>query len=182
MRRHGALVGLGLTATLLLSACGADKQVGVASADGAAKGGVKASATAEVKNIDEWIAYARCLRKQGVDVRDPGPDAGVDSPLLVDSKGKSLPESGGPAYAACQDKEPHEEWTPEPPTAKELKQATELAACMRAGGFKDYADPDPETGVMDRQAYLKVSRQPGFKGAMQSCAHKLGMVDEHTGG
>lgn len=148
VRRHGALVGLGLTATLLLSACGADKQVGVASADGPAKAGVKASATSKVKNIDEWIAYTKCLRDHGMDVRDPEPDHDPDQPLLVDSKGKSLPESDLPAYHACRDKQPHEEWTPEPPTAKELQQARDLAKCMRAEGVKDYADPDPETGVM----------------------------------
>ncbi|MEU6323377.1 hypothetical protein [Streptomyces sp. NPDC047009] len=145
---------------------------------GADKDGVQASAGVKMKDIDQWIAYTRCLRGHGLDVQNPLPDHDPNKPLLVDSAGTPLPEEPNPAYDACKDVQPQETGTPTPLTPTLLRQAKAFALCVRAAGFTNYRNPDPTTGSMpfDRAKWIELRRQPGFDKALRKCSRTVGFA------
>jgi hypothetical protein len=155
----------------------------MALAGGADKGGVQASAGVKMKDIDQWIAYTRCLRGHGLDVRDPKRDHDPNKPLLVDSAGTPVAEEPNPAYDACKDLQPQEKWTPTPLTPKQRRQAAAFVKCVRAAGFTHYPDPDPATGGFsgDRATWIELRQQPGFDKALRNCSTTLGF-NLHIGG
>ncbi|WP_432172675.1 hypothetical protein [Streptomyces sp. Tue6028] len=147
------------------------------------KGGAQVPAAATMKDIDQWIAYTRCLRGHGLDVRDPRSDHDPSKPLLVDSTGTALAEEPDPAFDACKDMQPQEKWTPKSLTPKERQQAKAFAKCVRAAGITHYPDPDPATGSMagDRAQWVEMRQQPGFDSALRNCSSTVGF-DLHIHG
>lgn len=173
----------GVATALVVSACGGIPSKDMALAGGADKGGVQASAGVTMKDIGQWIAYTRCLRGHGLDVRDPRPDHDPNKPLLADSAGTPLAEEPNPAYDACKDVQPQEKGTPTPLTPKVLRQVKMVALCVRAAGFTHYRNPDPVTGSMpgDRAQWIELRRQPGFDKALRNCSRTVGF-DLHIHG
>lgn len=83
---------------------------------------------------DQWVAYARCLRGQGVDAPDPQPG----QPLKISGQGVSK-EKLDAAMQACKQHNPKDGGTE---TAADRDRALKIAQCMRKKGI-NVADPEP---------------------------------------
>jgi hypothetical protein len=126
--------------TLALAACGAPAEnKDVATAGGKPKTGSSSSKNA---NLTEKLRkYAKCMRENGVDMPDPGPDG-----TLTGSGTGTAVEPGSKeekAFEKCREYEPQGDDLPEP-KPEDLKVMREYAKCMRDNGVSQF--PDPGTG------------------------------------
>lgn len=140
MRRQ--MLAIPVLLALALSGCGAggDDDGGVATAGGA-KAGATASGT-PVSDSDRQLAFARCMRENGVDMPDPeaGGRPGFRFGPDVDQQKVQA------AMEKCQDKLPNGgqglQLNPE-----QAEQMRTLAKCMRENGVPDFPDPDADGRV-----------------------------------
>jgi hypothetical protein len=152
--------GLGLTTILTLSACGSgsDNNAGTQVTPG---GG---GSTGSAANSDQLVAYAQCLRGQGVDVPDPKP--GQNLGTWLQQSGLDLNKLRG-ANAACQDKllAGVRSRANSSDTQDNL---LKFAQCMRKNGVDM---PDPKNGQVD---FGNLDRNsPKFKAASDECRKAL---------
>ncbi len=161
-------------------ACGeVGNDPGVASLGGAADG---ASPGGEGKKDSEeqLLAFAKCMREQGIDFPDPvddgtglvrfGPEGDFDPQKLQDAHGECaplLPDEGGEL---------------DPETAAALQDAmVEYAACMRDQGI-DMPDPTDGGLLIDaREGDSLDPASPEFKAADRACNHILREAEERAG-
>jgi hypothetical protein len=136
MRQH-PLIMAAIAVPLLLAACGAS-----ASGPGVASGGGKPSATspaAKTSGSDGGLAFARCMRANGVNIADPEPGHALQVP----------DPSTGPqekkALDACRQLLPNG-GAARPASAVDLAKVREFAKCMRANGV-DMPDPDTNGSI-----------------------------------
>lgn len=160
MRRRTWAAALAATAMLVLTACGSSDGDGVATAGGDAPDS-GSSAPAELSGEEMMQLFVDCMREQGVDMPDPGPDGNMldlrdyftDNPEAVD---------------ACRDKMPvGDEPTELDPQAQE--DMIEFVACMRENGV-DMPDPSPDGKP---QFDPKLLDDPDFDKAMDACQDLL---------
>jgi hypothetical protein len=149
-----------------LAACGAE-------GDDASSG-----AAARERNRKAELAFARCMREQGIDFPDPSADGKGLVRIGEDTPRQKLEaaEKACARYRAAI----------EPPQLSEAQQAEFKAAalaharCMREHGI-DFPDP---TFAADGAAQIRLSRgqvdmdDPDFKAAEKDCAGKLPQVEE----
>ncbi|MEV7229647.1 hypothetical protein AB0M79_21850 [Polymorphospora sp. NPDC051019] len=145
--------GLVLTAVLALAltGCGGgatDDTGQVATADrggSGAPGGPPDSPapTATVTDGDREIAFARCMRENGVDVPDPQPDGG---PIRLSFGDGLEPGKVEAAMAKCETLLPDGGEIPDADPA-ELDRLRQFARCMRAEGIADFPDPAPDGSI-----------------------------------
>jgi hypothetical protein len=145
MRR--VLVGLGLLVGLGVVGCGADDEgKGVASARGAsgaasASASVSPSVTRAVKPEDARLEFARCMRRNGVDVPDPGSG---DDPKMTRLGGPGVnKERLSAALRECQGLLQAGGVLPDMKDPKVRDKYARFAQCMRENGV-DMPDPDPD--------------------------------------
>ena len=159
-------------AAIALSACGGDERAGdTADARAGAREGL--------------LAYARCMRENGVDM--PDPQTSEDGRVLIrpgGGGGGALERAGRPAFekadAKCHE---HLDDIRPPELSPEQEQqmretALAHARCMREQGF-DFPDPQfSEDGSvtmrLDRRAGLDPS-SPRFRAAMEKCREEVPM-------
>jgi hypothetical protein len=129
-----------LLLTALAGCAGKEDRPQVASAGGGPSAGPSAPADQAAKGRE----FARCMRAEGIEMPDPGPDGMVAMPAgrVDDKAGMQKMEA---ALEKCR------EFLPdggEPPkaTAEDLAKAREYAKCVREHGLPGFPDPDPETG------------------------------------
>ncbi|MEK8108973.1 hypothetical protein NKG94_37420 [Micromonospora sp. M12] len=125
---------------LALSGCGAggdDDGGGVATAGGA-KAGASASST-PVSDLDQQLAFARCMRENGVDM--PDPEAGGRPNFRFGANVDRLKVQA--AMERCQDKLPNGGQGPQL-NPEQAEQMRALARCMRENGVPDFPDPDAD--------------------------------------
>jgi len=84
--------------------------------------------------------FAQCMREQGVDMPDPGPDGMVG--LSVD---KANQEKLTAASSKCREFLPNG-GEPAKMSAEDIAKRRDFAKCIRENGLPDFPDPDPETG------------------------------------
>jgi len=153
-------VGLGvlLTAICALAGCGDSGEA----KSGVASGGGKAAApTSSAPAINDTAAWTKCLRNNGIDVKDPEPGTGVglppDSPALTAAMNKCKqfqPVQSGTTGADVND-----------PKAQE--RARKWRKCMRDQGV-DMPDPVPGKGVE-----MTDGDNPAFTAAFEKCSKEF---------
>lgn len=174
-RRRYTAAALLLTGTLLLTGCGGGATGdGVATAGGAK--GAKASAKPQPNKDAQqaMVDFARCMRKHGVNLPDPGGD-GVTRLDPADVP----PEKMEAAHKACQDKLPKGGAFEGPGGMKIDPKAQErllkFARCMRQHGI-EMPDPSANGGLV-----VKRGEEGGidpnsekFKAAEKACQKYFG--------
>ncbi|NUP65706.1 MAG: hypothetical protein HOV96_17375 [Nonomuraea sp.] len=155
------------TAALFLTACAAQENgPDVASvSDTGTKPAASASATTD--RNEQAIKYATCLREQGLDIPDPGPDGRMQM--------KFGPESGGQekvqkAMDACKQFQPQGMTSGKGGDPQQAENMRKQAQCMRDNGVEAF--PDPEGGMM--RITPEVGEDPDFKAAQEKCRMNLG--------
>ncbi|MBO3748149.1 hypothetical protein J5X84_18910 [Streptosporangiaceae bacterium NEAU-GS5] len=161
IQRTGLAAALLLT-TGLLTACGqSSANTGVASVKGASS----PAASASPKPSADSRAFAQCMRDNGVDMPDPGPDGGFGDALKnMDVSQPKLQK----ALKACRSLAPGGDIDLSDP--KVMEALRQFAQCMRANGV-DMPDPDPAAG---RIAMDGINRSdPKVLKAFDACRGKL---------
>ena len=163
MRRQ--MLAIPVLLALALSGCGAggDDGGGVATA-----GGAKAEATASgtpVSDHDRQLAFARCMRENGVDMPDPeaGGRPGFRFGADVDQQKVQA------AMEKCQDKLPNGGQGPQL-NPEQAEQMRVLAKCMRENGVPDFPDPDADGRVRIGTGGNAIDiGDPAMKAALEKC-------------
>ncbi|WP_205696505.1 hypothetical protein [Conexibacter sp. SYSU D00693] len=160
-----------LSLVLLAGALGA---VGAAGCGDDADGGSAATTTTSAE--DRQLAFTRCLREHGIDVRDPSSSGGGPTRIRMRAgKGGQTPRSLDRAMTTCREKTGGgpPELTPE--QREEFQdQALAFARCMRQHGV-DVPDPQVagEGGVLIRRregrGRLPSLDSPAFQRAQEAC-------------
>ncbi|NUR92838.1 MAG: hypothetical protein HOY71_52945, partial [Nonomuraea sp.] len=150
------------TAALFLTACGA--QQGGSDVASVSSSGPKpaASASATGDRGEQAIKYTTCLREQGLDIPDPGPDGRIAM--------KFGPESGGQekvqkAMEACKQFQPPGMTSGKGGDPKQAEDMRKQAQCMRDNGVEAF--PDPEGNMI--RLTPEVAEDPDFKKAQEKC-------------
>ena len=162
-------LAVALVAGLALAGCGA---------------GERATASSEEREQqaeDAMLAYTKCMREQGVDIRDPEPgERGLK--MVAPPQGVS-PEEMREAEEACRK---HLEAIEPPELSDEQRQELEEAAlaharCMREHGIDM---PDPTFGddgriqqMVDRASGVD-PEDPDFREAEEACRDELPEIGE----
>ena len=176
--RRGALVALGLLLVAATGACGSDDEAGgagVASLDGSPAAAQDAStdASGEKDPEEALLAFAECMRENGVDMPDPQPGGGS---LVVGPGQDEADESTlRKAEEACEEFRQDVEGTFGPggePPAEFQDALLAMARCMREHGV-DVPDPTFGAGGQARSELHVDIDDPKFKEAQQACAEEV---------
>jgi hypothetical protein len=146
MTIHGFRVRLIAVPMLVLAVAGGcsgkPDQQQVASAGGnpraSAGAGTPSAGTADGRE------FARCVRAEGVEMPDPGPDGMIGLPA-VPAGDEAAAQKMDAAMEKCREFLP-DGGEPPKPSPEDLAKALEYAKCVREHGLPDFPDPDPETG------------------------------------
>jgi hypothetical protein len=140
------------------SGCGgsSDDSPGVASVgQGGGSSDTSSTPTSTMSADDRMVAFARCMRQHGVDMKDPTPDANGNFRITIGGPGGKKPAGGakrtqGPdqktqkALQACQKLAPGGQQKLSPADKQRLQDAAlQYARCMRSHGIDV---PDPKIG------------------------------------
>jgi len=160
MRMARLSLGLLLAASCALAGCAGPDPTGngVASGNGTrAAGGASATASAG-PDLAKWT---KCLRDNGVDVKDPEPGGAVtlpmDSAATRSAMEKCKQYEGGQRGSTGFD--------PNDPAQQE--QRREFAKCMRDAGV-DWPDPDP-----NQQGLTLPALTPQMREAFEKCTKEM---------
>ena len=136
--RTSKLTAVALAIPLLLSAltaCGTGD--GAADPDSSADGG--SDGTESTQSFDDYqLAFASCMREQGVDMPDPNPDGSIEAQSddrFMEAAEVCQGEVGDPPAAPGGD-------GPEMSDEERQAEMLELTECFRDNGI-DVADPQP---------------------------------------
>jgi hypothetical protein len=152
-----------LLAGFALAGCGSDDPTGEAAAD------------PEQRNRDAMLAYAQCMRDQGIDMPDPAPD---ERGFRVTAPKGVTPEEMRTAEEACSK---HLDDLKPPEMSEEQEKEFQEAAlaharCMREHGIDM---PDPTFGENGR-AQIRIGKgsgidpeSPKFQEAQDACRDEL---------
>ncbi|WP_262402060.1 hypothetical protein [Actinomadura sp. CNU-125] len=111
------------------------------------------------------MKFAECMRENGVQMDDPGPDGA----LRLNAKGIKK-EVMDKAQEACREFNPMEQGGG-PPNAEDQERARKHAECMRENGVEAFPDPEPnQRGIRIDQ---KVGGDPDFDAAQDKCKEVL---------
>ena len=129
-----------------------------------------AGGTSAVTPEDRTLAYAQCMRDNGVpEFPDPGPDGGLRIGSEVDPNSAAFQN----AQQACQDLAPQGAGGGGGAPLDSAKVA-EWAQCIRDNGVPSFPDPEINGGTMQLDfGAAGISRDdPAFQGAMDACRAK----------
>jgi len=157
---HSAAAGLAVAA-LALTACGG----GGSSTTPTPAGGGGASAGDPAARDEALLAFARCMRENGVDMPDPQIDGGRVRMIIPPGGGDR--ETVDRARAACEEHLEAAE-AQRPADEEQKRRALETARCLREKG---YDVPDPTDGGIRITPDSGIEPgDPGFEAAMDECA------------
>jgi hypothetical protein len=125
------------------------------------------SASPTVNALDQGVKYAQCMRKNGIQMKDPKPGEGLRIGVHKGDEAKMKA-----AQKACKAYSP-EGLGDHKMTAAELDQQTKLAQCLRRHGID--AD-DPKPGQPSRIRTRKANEQK-LNTAMKTCQKEAGLPD-----
>ncbi|MQA98001.1 MAG: hypothetical protein GEV11_26570 [Streptosporangiales bacterium] len=156
-------------AALLLLACGSGDDSGVATAGGAT---ATPSASSTTDKQQAMLAYARCMRENGVNVPDPQP--GQDGATRLKFDRHAVPqETLRKAQEACREHLGGMDVKKHLDDPQAQAQLLAYARCMRENGVNM---PDPDfsgsggAGGADREKFLD---DPEWESAQQACRKHL---------
>lgn len=140
-RTLSAIVALLFAGVLGLTACAEQpEETQIASADGDAKSSAEATPTPTLDREEQALKFVQCMRENGIDMPDPGPDGR----LRFQSKGGDQAKMQK-AQEACRQYAPS--MTDGQQDPKQLERMREFTKCMREHGV-DMPDPDPNNPGM----------------------------------
>ena len=165
-----------LVAALALAGCSTSSDELIATAGGAQPAPSATSSEPSAADIDEQrLAFAACMRDNGVPMADPGSESGPGTGFrdLQDVD----PDTLDTALEACDSMRPNGGGRTAADLSDADKQALlEMAQCLRDEGF---AVPDPTFD--GRGGFLRPGpdspidpRDPDFRAAMESCSSEVG--------
>lgn len=158
-----ALLAAGLIA---LTGCAEQPaETEIASADGDAKSSAEASPTPTLDREEQALKYVECMRKNGVDMPDPGPNGSIQ--MKMEKADQAKMEK---AQEACRQYAPSKlsggQMDP-----KQAERVRAFAQCMRDQGI-DMPDPDPNNPGM-----IKLNGEgqdpEKLEAAQQACSEHL---------
>jgi hypothetical protein len=171
MRRHTIALLLGLLALSAAACSDSGDGGGVASADGATTETAEGDGGGEeLDGFEEALAYAECMRENGVDeFPDPQGDGGGGMRLELPEGTDPESEEFQAAEDACEDLQPgpEEGATIDPEIYEAL---LEYAACMRENGIEAFPDPEPNGGIMMNGDMGVDPESEEFQAADAACA------------
>lgn len=172
MRRRlaGVLLAVPLTLSLGLAGCGGqdDGGDGIATAGNGAAGASPSAAASPTLDPDERrLEFARCMRENGIEMPDPGPDneGGVRFRL-----GEGIdPKKAEAAMEKCRQFLPNGGERPNL-SPEDQEKLREYAKCMRENGVAEFPDPGADGGIRLNGDLLKIDPDdPKFKAAQEAC-------------
>ncbi len=89
-RSRASLAALGVTVTLFAAACGSDSASSQVASLGTTAGNTATDGTTPANTQEAWLAFAQCMRDNGIDMEDPTFDADGN----IQSGGLFGPNSG----------------------------------------------------------------------------------------
>jgi hypothetical protein len=168
----------------IVAACGgAANGPGVATLDDPAASAAPVASPSAMTAQDAALAYARCMRENGIDMPDPVVTEGTDGGVTIDQQG-GTPVSKDKMAAADQTchhfmAEGRSGGPGAAMSAEDLDKMLKFAQCMRAHGV-DMPDPDPNGGFVMRIDDGSATSggglspdDPEFKAAETACASLL---------
>ena len=130
------------------------------------------------------LAFARCMRKNGVDLPDPGADGMIvvgDAPKAGEPVEANREEMQKAEQACKKEREALQGTIGEPPADIQDK-FLKMSRCMRRHGIDM---PDPSTGG-DGEVTVGVERSdfddPEFRAAQETCRKEVGLPEPGAGG
>jgi len=166
--RQLAAPGL-LVLALIAAGCGGeDDDGGVATAGGDA---TESDTADTMGDRDRMLAFAECLRDNGLDVEDPAEGEGLRL-MFGPGTDRALVEA---AMEACREYAPEGGPGGGPVDSEAM---LDFAQCMRDNGVEAFPDPDPDQGGM--QIGPEVGEDPDFEAAQEVCRDILGDIRERS--
>ncbi|MFD9076079.1 hypothetical protein [Streptomyces lasiicapitis] len=157
----------------VLTAC-SDGSSQAAGGDGKGGGNVAGEKPAPTSPEDRGLAYAKCMRENGVD-KFPDPEQGGGGIRIGPGSGVD-PESSQfkEAQEACKELSPQGEGGPNGGKPLDSAKVAEWARCMRENGVPKFPDPEIDGGAMviDMSAVGMQGDDPKFQQAMEACQDK----------
>lgn len=132
-------------------------------------------------DYDKILAYTKCMREHGIDMKDPEPPSagGAGSggiSISIDGAGEK--EKVDKANEACKHLMPNG-GEPEKPTAEQLDQARKTAKCLREHGI-DVKDPTAENPGLDLGAGDGGNDPDKVDKAMKECMPEGAKTEKHS--
>ncbi|HEX8742025.1 MAG TPA: hypothetical protein VF712_02720 [Thermoleophilaceae bacterium] len=157
-----ALSGWALALALAGCSGGESRETAAPASD---QGGLSASGGQAL--VDAHLAFARCMREQGIDFPDPKPGGGFEVGPETAS-----PERLKEAEEACAEERKAIAEAAPPPSEEELAEDRDatlrFARCMRGEG-QDVPDPRPGEGGTSVSVPPNAKSDPGFQRAQRRC-------------
>lgn len=159
-----------LALALGLVSCGGepDGNDGIATAgNGAAAKPSTSASLVPTDSADRRLEFARCMRDNGVEIPDPGPDDGGGLRLRLNRD--IDPAKVEAAMEKCRRFLPN---GGEPPnlSPEQQEKLREYARCMRDNGVTGFPDPAADGGFRLNRDTLKINPDdPAFKAAEEKC-------------
>lgn len=157
----------------LLAACGGAGEDGPAVATaGHGSAGASAAPSPSADEAEQRRAFAACMRENGVEMADPGPDGRITvhaEKAVEPGAGPGPGSEAGAALEKCRGLLPN---GGEPPklSPEDIEKMRAMARCMRHNGVPDFPDPDPATGALMFRAGAKEDPEAVRK-ASEACRH-----------
>ncbi|HEX6360101.1 hypothetical protein [Actinophytocola sp.] len=134
----------------------------------------------EGDDYDKMLAYAKCMREQGVDIKDPEPpsagEGGGGIGISVD--GPDEKAKVDKANESCKHLMPNG-GAPEKPSAEELDEARKTAKCLREHGI-EVKEPTAENPGLDLSAGEGGNTPEKVDKAMQECMPEGAKSEKHS--
>jgi len=140
LRHTVRLIAVPVLLAAVLSGCTAKQEGPKVAAAGGQPSASAAPATAQ-DAAAQGRAFAKCMREQGIDMPDPGPD-GMAPPLTIDKANQAKLTA---ASSVCREFLPNG-GEPTKMSAADIAKRRDFAKCVRENGLPEFPDPDPETG------------------------------------
>ncbi|GAA4925551.1 hypothetical protein [Actinoplanes utahensis] len=166
--RLGTVAALGVLLAVTTAGCATsrDDGPGVATAASTAPQ-TSGSAPADDGDAGDGLAFARCMREQGLEwFPDPKEDGRMEISVPKGSDGKAVEK----AHEACKEHLPN---GGEPPklSAEDLERERKFAACMRDNGVSGFPDPDPDGRTkVDSRTLGAEPGSPTWNAAEKACS------------
>ncbi|MFC7304346.1 hypothetical protein ACFQVC_09005 [Streptomyces monticola] len=170
-RRILPLVPLLLTGTLLTACSGGSPQAADASGSGGAGGSDKSAAPTGPQ--ERGLAFAECMRKNGVD-KFPDPAEGGGIRITPGSGVDPQSPEFQKAQEACKEFSPQGEGGPNGGKPLDPAKVAAWAECIRENGMPEFPDPEINGGAMeiDMSGVGMKGDDPAFRKAMEACKDK----------
>jgi hypothetical protein len=127
-------------------------------------------------DIDKMREFARCMRENGIDMKDPDPNSPGAGGISVN--GEDEKNKADKAMAKCKHLMPNG-GEPEKPTAEDLDSARATAKCLREHGI-DVKDPTMENPGLDVSAGDGGNDPDKVDKAMKECMPEDAKTEQHT--